>query len=196
MYKGFMKRLVPTLGGVSAMLVLAAALGGCEPAQSRGGVAIVDLDAVAKATGRDTAMAGQVQAFASEQETKLQALKKELQAKVAEATKALGENPSPADKEKLVSTITSARNELNRQVAEARQAAQELRNKLVREFAQEIQPVARRAAEQRGTTVVMVKQPGLLVVMPEADITGAVIDALQADPRPVAPPLPAPTNPE
>lgn len=179
------KRVVRVVGAVVTVLVLS----GCNFGKSSGGVAVVDLDAVAKALGRDAQINEQVQAFAKQEEAKLQELRSELEQQVSSAGEKLGEDASAADKQSLSALVLNARTQLSRELGQARQSAQQLRQRLVRDFAIEVQPLARRAAEQRGLTVVMVKQPGLLVVMPEADITNAVIDALQTG-KGVAPALP------
>lgn len=167
-------------------------LGGCQWGKTAGGVAVVDLDAVAKTVGRDQVITEQVQIFAKEQETKLLELKSELEQQVTSASEKLGEDASDQDKQSLNSLVVDARTQLTRELGQARQSAQQLRLQLVREFAVEVQPIARREAEARGLTVVMVKQPGLLVVAPEADITDAVVQALGKQPgaASVAPALP------
>lgn len=179
-------RVTYAAGLVLAMLTLA----GCKLGGSAGGVAVLDLDAVAKAAGRDAEIAEQVRVYAREQEAKLQELKSELEQQVTSASEKLGEDASAADKQSLSALVINARSQLTRELGQARQSAQQLRQRLVNEFAKEIQPLAQRAAEARGMTVVMLKQPGLLVVMPQADITQAVIDALQSGGTSVAPALP------
>ena len=168
-------------------------LGGCQLGSSAGGVAVVDLDEVAKAAGRDQVIAEKVQAFAKEQEAKLQALKNELEQKVNSASAKLGEDASDQDKQSLNTLVIDARTQLTHELGQARQSAQQLRSQLVRDFAIEIQPLAAKVAASRGLQVVMVKQPGLLVVAPEADITAAVVKALAKSTAAtsVAPALPA-----
>jgi Skp family chaperone for outer membrane proteins len=169
-------------------------LGGCQLGKPVGGVAVVDLDALAKAVGRDKMITERVQEYAKEQEAKLQELRSELEQKVTTASEKLGEDASDQDKQSLNSLAMDARNQFTRELGQARQSAQQLRMQLVREFAVEVQPVALREAEARGFSVVMLKQPGLLVVAPEADITEAVMKVLSKQPAAasVAPALPKP----
>lgn len=154
-------------------------LSGCQPGGS-GGIAVLDLDKVAAATGRDKVIAQQIQEFAQEQEQKLKQLQSELQQQVTTANEQLSDQAGDEEKQSLNTLLAQARTQLTRELNQARQSAQQLRLQLVQEFTVEVQPVARREAEKRGLTVVMVKQPGLLVVAAEADITDAVIDHLQA----------------
>ena len=183
--------------GVMASVLLLGILAGCNYGQSHGGVAVIDLDAVASAIGRDKAISEQVQAFAKQQETKLQALKSELEQQVNNASGQLAEDASAEEKQSLTNKIVEARNQLTQELGQARQSAQQLRQKLVRDFATEVQPIARRVAQKHGLQVVMVKQAWLLVVAPEVDITAEVIaDLKQAQRAPITPPLPEQQKPD
>lgn len=176
---------------------LALALAGCQWGNSNGGVAVVDLDVVAKAAGRDALITEQVQDFAKEQEAKLQTLKSELEQQLTDANAKLGDAATAADKQAVNVMMVDARNQLARELGQARQSAQELRSRLVRDFALEIKPLAEQVAQARGLQVVLVKQPGLLSVAPEVDITTAVVQALSetAVPPSVTPPLVPPALP-
>jgi Skp family chaperone for outer membrane proteins len=171
------KRLLRVLG----IAALALGLSACEPTTPAvGGVAVIDLDAVAKAVGRDQVIAEQVESFARAEGVKLQDLKAELEQKVSGATAALGEDASDEAKQSVNTLAVEARNQLVRELGQARQSAQDMRTRLVREFAIEVQPIASRVAQERGFGLVMVKQPAMLAVTAEVDITGAVIDQLKA----------------
>ncbi len=175
---------------ISAWVVAAALLTGCDLGKGDGGIAVIDLDLVAQSAGRDKAIAGQVQSYAKDQEAKLLKLKTDLEQRVTAATDRLGKDATDEDKQAVSTLVLEARSELSRELGQARQSAQQLRQQLVRDFAVEMQPLARRAAQQRGLTVVMVKQPGMLVIAPEADITDDVIAMLQNDRVQIAPALP------
>lgn len=174
----------------SALALAALLMTGCDLVTGKGGVAVIDLDAVAQAVGRDKAITDQVQTYAKDQEAKLVELKAQLEQQVTTAAEKVKKEASDEDKQAVTALVLEARNQLSRELNQARQSAQQLRQQLVRDFAVEMQPLARRAADKRGLTVVMVKQPGMLVVSPEADITNDVIDMLQASEAPVAPALP------
>jgi Skp family chaperone for outer membrane proteins len=184
---------------LSGLLLLAFVLSGCQPAPpSAGGVAVIDLDAVAVAVGRDKVIAGQVEAYAREEGQKLQQLRTELEQKVSGASAELGADASDEAKQSLNTMVREARSQLAREVAQARQSAQEMRTRLVSEFAREVQPVAGKIAQARGFTLVMVKQPSMLAVASEVNITDAVIEELKASDRgaasSVTPDLPGAAN--
>lgn len=175
---------------VATLLLALGALTGCDRGPAAGGVAVIDLDAVAKAMGRDKAINEQVQTYAKDQEAKLRELKSELEQQVSSAAEQLDKDASVEDKKSLNTLVLGARDQLTRELGHARQSAQQLRQQLVRDFAIEVQPMARRAADRRGLSVVLIKQAGMLVVAPEADITNDVIDMLQTKGPDVAPALP------
>lgn len=181
-----MSKIVVVVLAVASMGLLS----GCEWGKSHGGVAVIDLDAVAQAMGRDKTINEKVQAYAKEREAKLLELKSDLEQRVTEEAKKLDKDASDADKQSLNALVLEARGQLTRELGDARQSAQQMRQQLVRDFAIEMQPLARRAADKRGLTVVLVKQPGMLVVAPEADITNDVIDMSQTTSPAVAPAMP------
>jgi Skp family chaperone for outer membrane proteins len=158
---------------------LVSLLSGCNIGNQAGGVAVLDLDAVAVALGREKSINDQVQAYASEQETRLKSLQQSLQQQVTEAGGKLAADASDQDKRKVAEMVGSARTQLAGELAKARREAVQLRRKLVHDLAVEVEPVARRVADARGMQIVMLKQPSLLVVGPGADITDAVIDDMQ-----------------
>ncbi len=165
---------------------------GCEQT-TKGGVAVIDLDKISVSTGREKLILQQVQDFAKEEEEKLNQLQVDLQQTVDSAKEKLGEDSSEEEKQSVNAMVLEARNQLTRELDQARQTAQQLKIQLVQEFTAEIQPNVRRVAEKRGMTVVMIKQPGLYYVAPEVDITDAVIDSLQTSNKSAA--IKAPAKP-
>lgn len=168
------------ISGVFLSLFFMVLVTGCEY-PNKGGVAVIDLDKISVSTGREKLIVQQVQAFAKEQEEKLNQLQVDLQQNVDSAKEKLSEDSSEEEKQSVNAMVLEARNQLTRELDQARQSAQQLKIQLVKEFTAEIQPNARRVAEERGMTVVMIKRPGLYYVAPEADITDAVIDSLQTE---------------
>jgi Skp family chaperone for outer membrane proteins len=156
-------------------------ISGCE-LNGTGGVAVIDLDRVASATGHAKTINEKVQQFATEQEARLKQLQSELRQRVSDAGKP-GETEStgqPPTSSTSSDDLAQARSRLTRELEQARLATQQLRQQLVREFTAEVQPIARAEAVDRGMTLVVVKQPGLIFVAPEVDITNAVIVRLKS----------------
>lgn len=164
---------------VSVLLFLTTACGdGRFGGQSSGRVAVVDLDKIAAATGDDKRMGSRVQKYAKEKEAELGKLRDESRAKIEKLRKQLPDNASDDAKRKLATTIQKLEGELRQELAKAQQGAREMRGKLGGGFRDDVEPVARRIAADRGMDIVMIKQNAMLYVDPKADITDAVIDAL------------------
>ena len=162
---------------ISTVLLIA----GCD-LNRPGGVAVIDLDRIASATGQAQTINEEVQRFAAEQETRLKTLQSELRRKLSDEEQS-GTGTSAGPSTPSGESAAQARSQLARELEQARLSTQQLRQRLVREFTAEIQPVATAEAVSRGLSVVVVRQPGLLFVAPEVEITNAVISRLKSQPE-------------
>jgi hypothetical protein len=77
-----------------------------------------------------------------------------------------------------VTAIANQNGRTNKLIAKARQ--QEIRNELIRQFRNEIRPVAERIAKQRGATMVLLPTDQLLWFDRVTDITDELIAELRA----------------
>lgn len=178
--------------------------GDTEKAGHAGGVAIIDLDRVAKAVGWLDELSKNIQVADTKLKTQLEDelrdtlriiddAKKQVAAdakltpdQIAVLNSAKDErelNALPLTKsqrDKLTETVNNAnvtwRNALNRY----QQSLQNQRSALVLGYRDKIRPVARRVATERGMNVVLITSDNLLYFDPQtADITDKVIDELQ-----------------
>ncbi len=172
--------------------VVAVTLVGCDwPAEPgtppTGLVAVIDLDSVARAVGRDSVIASRVQEYADQQSAKLNRLRDDLREQLQQEKSRLGDTPGDADREKLAQLTARMDLQLQQEIAKARQAAEQLKIDLVMDFKQEIQPLAERVVKARGNSILLIRQNAMLYVDPAADITKAVIEELKStEPAPGA----------
>jgi Skp family chaperone for outer membrane proteins len=159
--------------------VLLLLLAGCGGGHSTGHVAVVDLDKVAAAIGRDKTINERVQSYTKEQEKALTKLRDDSRAQIDKQQKQLPANASDEARQKVAVLTQNLELGLRQEIAKAQQGAGQLRTRLAVEFRNELEPVARRIATQRGMDIVMLKQNDMLYVDPQADITDAVIDDMQ-----------------
>ena len=145
-----------------------------------GNVAVVDLDRIAKALGRDEVMRARMAEHAEQMKKQLEDLQQNLTTRIQSEQKKLGEDATDEDKIKVNALARDADQRLKQALSVAQQANARIRVDLISKFRDEIQPVARRAASKHGMTVIMVRQENLLYFDPGTDITDAVIDELQA----------------
>ena len=188
-----MKRFWMTMTMLAVFCTAGLFLTGCN---NKGGnaVAVVDLDAVAKAMGKDQVIAKQLQNFNTQINRQLAKVGKDLQKQLKAETKKIGSKPTEQDKKNLV----SLQNKAEQKFAAYRQAgANRIRQKQIKladDFRNEVKPYAERFARQRGASVVMVSTSMILWVDNRVDITADIIGAMRsASAAPIAPaPAPAP----
>lgn len=161
---------------IIAILFLSGCGGGADAQTGR--VAIIDLDAIAAATGKSKEIRDAIAGLAKQRETELTQLQTDLIAKVDAEKDKLGKKPSAKQQQSLTEMALKARQELQQNIALAKQQTQQLRVKLINDFKQEILPVAVKIATQKNYSVVLVKGPSLFYIDSNADITSAVIAEL------------------
>lgn len=162
-------------------LALAALLAGCSGTPG-GGVAVVDLAAVAKAAGHDQVLDQEVARARQTLESQLGQVAAELEKQLQAEQARLG-GPAAAAKEKNYQELTAqARAQLAQTQTLAQQKAQEFQVSLVSQYRQALQPVAEKVARARKARVVLVTDATLLWFEPEADLTADVIAELRARP--------------
>lgn len=167
---------------LSSLLIAPFLLVGClssEPAPSIGNVAVIDLDAVAAAIGRDKLISKRVEEYAKDQEQRLNTLRAEFQRLLGEQKEKLSESSSDEDRQAFSRLAGESENRLRREIGEVQKSAEELAVSLVMDFKQEVLPVARRVAQGKNMHVVMIKQNAMLYVDPSVEITNDVIDFMQ-----------------
>ncbi len=158
--------------------------GGKGPAS--GGVAIVDLDLVAKRLGRDVAMGRLIENGRASLNQQLQDLQVSLNEKYEAKKLALNAEPpqNPPAEGAQTDDLAKLQRQLNFQLAQARRSAQsEINNygrRLIQQFRAEVTPAAEEVAAARGLGVVVTKNDNVLLTFnPAHDITDEVIAKLR-----------------
>ncbi len=146
-----------------------------------GSVAIVDLDEIARRLGRDLQMNEQVAQREQAYNEQLVSIQSQIREQLAARSEALGETPTEAQKQELEKIPQQLAGELTQARHKARADVLHFRRRLVDHLREELKPVARQAAAERGLTIVMTKNDSVVFdVAPECDVTEAVIAKLQA----------------
>ncbi len=191
-----MKRWM-TLG--AAVVMAATCLATAQDAKAPARVAIVDLDAVAKAVGRDAVIRQQLEAATQQLNQQLIKAATEMKSQIEAEQKKLGEKPSEDDQKRVQQMLATANQNVqnNKMVAQLRQ--QQLRNELIVQFRNEIRPMAEKAARSQGASAVFVAADNVVLWFdPSLDITDEVIAEYRANPpKTIAiptPPAPAEDN--
>lgn len=165
-------------------------------ASSKGGLAVIDLDVVAKSIGRTQEINESWKVRKNALDQALQKLQvsfnEQLSAKKAEA----GETPTEEQQKQLAGMQRDASNKLVQAGRKAQADLEQFRQQMVAQFRAEIRPFAQEVASSRGLAIVIPKNEGfLLSIDPAVDITADVISAYSVKkPAPTAA-APAPLTP-
>ncbi len=175
--------------GLTALTCATLLLAGCgqSPASSAGAVALVDLSAVARATGEDQMIRQRSEAGQQEMMVQLQQLAQMLEANLAAEEDKAGSEPTAADTERLQQMTQDARQQVAQAQQQAQQEVQQLQTDLVMEFRNALLPIAQDIAADRGASVILLRDANVLWAAEGVDITAEVIAAWQAQPGAAAP---------
>jgi Skp family chaperone for outer membrane proteins len=164
-------------------------LGGCGWGESsgktatHGGLAVIDLDAVAKRLGRDEAMAAALRDRQAELNKQLALMQEDLRKQIQDHKAMAGENATPDEAQQL----KRVENELNQKFLQAQRAAQEnmitLKQDLVTNFREEVRPIAKEVATAQGLSTVVSKNENVVLAFEaDVDITEKVTERMKAAP--------------
>ena len=183
---------------ISAFLILLSiTLVGCDHAPfsaPKGGVALVDLDDVAKRLGRDVLIVQELKDASVPLKDQLTAAQKELQTQFDRTKDAIGSKPTDSESQKLADLGSNLNLQLQQKQQQAQQDLNTKRAALVTRFREELKPVALKIASSKGLGVVLVKsemvvlgnQPGLDItdeVVAELIRTGSAVPTPSASPK-------------
>lgn len=152
---------------------------GCDSNET-GRTAVIDLDKIAQAVGRDKMMSDKVATFIKEKEAAVTKLRDEFKSNLDAEKKKLGKNPTTTAKNKYNQLSFQYEQKLRQDLSQAEQEANQLRIKLVQEFREEIQPEAAIIAARKGFSLVFIKQAAMIYMEPSVDISKDIIAALSA----------------
>ena len=166
--------------------------GGDQPS---GGLAVVDLDEIAKQVGAESEIASALKARETELNSKLQVMRANYVEQFKDRKELYGDNPTDQQSEQLV----SINRQINLNLVNAKQQAKSHlsthRSELILKFREQVAPIAEQVAKERGLSIVVPRNEGWLLAVDERiDITDDVAAALKATWKPIAITQPATTN--
>ncbi len=137
-----------------------------------GGVAILDIDAVARELGVEDQVRVDLITMQSDLNAELQRTQATMQAQMNNVEQGAGENPSDADRQKVLQTNQQLNLEFNRLKNQAQQNLAQERVRMINEFRIRLEPVALMAAKKKGLDIVLMKTtPPVFTHSKEVDIT-------------------------
>lgn len=143
-------------------------------------ILIVDLDAVAKATGRQELMQKELE-FANLRLTEqLKLVASQLEDSVSEEKDKLGKSPTSKEKQQLETLVLQAQQQLVNSKNLAVQQSSEFRSDLILRFREEVKNIALNIAKRSGSKLVLISNYETIWFDPAADITDEVIAQMRA----------------
>lgn len=170
--------------------------GGASASSSKGGLAVIDLDVVAKSIGRTQEMNDALNVRKSALDQALARGQADLKRQLTEKKDEFGETPTDEQKAQLAQMDRNAGAQLVQATRKAQAQLEAERQKMITDFRTEVRPIAQQVASERGLGVVIPKNEGfLLSVDPGVDITADVVKAYGSKkPAAKAPAKPAETT--
>lgn len=155
---------------------------GCDlaqkmPPRQSGRVAVLDVIRISQETGHTDRINNEISQAQSALAQELNTLQSDLQARIAGKQQDFGtESPSDAQRQELSDMIGQAQQEYQQAKNEATQKLKQQQFDLVQAFRDELRPIAKRIANDRGMSVVVILNDAFILDHdPATDITDAVI---------------------
>jgi len=163
-----MKTLLLTILSFAALTIPAMA--------QKGGVAVLDIDEVARQLGVEEKVRVDLLNMQNNLNADLQRTQTTMQNQMSGVEKAAGEKPSEEQQKQIVATNQQLNEEINRIKGQAQQTLAQERVRMIHDFRVRLQPTALKAAEALGLEVVLMKvTPPVFAYATSVDITQATV---------------------
>lgn len=151
-------------------------------AAQKGGVAVLDIDEVAKQLGVEEKVRVDLLNMQNNLNADLQRTQETMQKQMTGVEQAAGENPTEEQKRQIVATNQQLNEEFNRLKAQAQNNLAQERVRMINEFRIRLEPIALQAAQAIGLEVVLMKvTPPVFTYATSVDITQSTVKlALEA----------------
>ena len=164
-------------------LCLLLALTGCDKFQSSTTV-ILDLDAIAKATGQADVIKQQIEQANKDLNSQLSVISNKLSDQLSAEKKKMGKKPSKDEMRQLEQLTLQANQKMQQAKMLASQKSQQYRAALIQKLRLTIKPIAEKIASDRGADIVVTANNSTIWFNAEIDITDEVIAEMRAQTSP------------
>ncbi len=155
-------------------------ISGCEQLSSSSKTAILDLDAIAKATGQADIIKQQIDQANNDLNSQLTAISNKLKEQLGVEKDKMGKKLSKDETKKLEQLTLLANQKMQQAKNIAAQKSQQYRVSLIQNLRQSIQPIAEEVARKMGADVVVAVNNSTIWFNPESDITDEIIAKMRA----------------
>jgi Skp family chaperone for outer membrane proteins len=172
---------------VFATLAMAIVLSGCKPT---GRSVVLDLDAVAKATGRDVLIGRAVESATQQLNAQLVQAARDMDEEIKQLQAKIGTSPTPQQQAELQRARARAQQNIQNNKLVAETARNRVRAEQIVLFRNEVRPIAAEIARQHNAEIVIIPNDNVVWHSTSVDITGEVITQWRARPTPATPAAP------
>lgn len=144
--------------------------------------AVVDLNAVSKATGQDDAINKEMEIVNANLTSQIQTITDNLNKVLAEQKEKFGTKITVEQQQQLQELLIKANQQLELKRNEANQKSAQHKQSLILTWRDQLQPIVQAIAEDNGASVVLVQNPLVMWFDTSLDITADVIAKLRANP--------------
>ena len=163
-------------------VLISITLTGCENFQSSSNTAVLDLDAIANATGQAAIIKQQIEKANKDLNSQLTTISSKLNEQLASENKKMGKKPTITDKRNMEQLTLQANQRMQQAKALASQKSQQYQAALIQQLRQHVQPIAEKIARTRGVDIVLTSNNSMIWFNPVIDITDEIIAAMRAQP--------------
>ncbi|KPJ89849.1 MAG: hypothetical protein AMJ53_15445 [Gammaproteobacteria bacterium SG8_11] len=157
---------------------------GCEKNQSSTDTVVMDLEAIANATGQAAIIKQQIETANEELKSQLNTIADRMNEQLANEKKKIESKPTKNDKLYLEQLTLEANQKMQQAKILASQKSQQYQAALIQKLRQDVSPIAEKIARKRGAKVVLIANSATLWFDPIVDITDEIIGELRANPLP------------
>ncbi|QDU95015.1 OmpH family outer membrane protein [Lignipirellula cremea] len=152
---------------------------GCNSASSPSGVAVIDLDEVARRLGRDIKMTEMIKAGEGVVNQQLATVQASYEQQLSDKKAEFGEEATEEANKTLAQMHQQASFQFNQARQQAAAKLSQHRAQLIQQFREEVKPIAREAAAAKGYNIVLTKNDSVLFDFASThDVTEEVIAAM------------------
>ena len=163
-------------------LFILVSLSGCDQFQSPSNTAILDLDAIANATGHAERIKQQIEQANNELKSQLTTISNKLNEQLTSEKEKMGKKPSKDEKRNMDQLTLLANQKMQQAKVLASQKSQQYKAALIQQLRLSVKPIAESIAKKRGADIVIAANNSTIWFDPTVDITDEIIAEMRAQP--------------
>jgi len=155
-------------------------LTGCDQFENSSSTVVLDLDAIANATGQAAIIKKQIEIANKDLTSQLTEISSKLNEQLAAEKKKIGNKPTKNDTQNMQQLTMQANQKMQQAKAIASQKSQQYQTALIQQLRKNIMPIAERVAKSKNADIVVTVDNSMIWFNPTVDITDEVIAEVRA----------------